>query len=139
MRAAQYLRYMVEAGASDLHIKVGLPPVLRADSEQIAAELLPESKLIEFRETNEADIGYSLEGVGRFRINVFRQKGEVGVAIRRVRSDIPNFDELKLPPAVRALAAESRGLVLITGPAGTGKTTTIASMIGWINEHRRLH
>jgi twitching motility protein PilT len=154
MRAAQFLRYMVEAGASDLHLKVGLPPVLRvdgvlrhtpyeplttADSEQIAAELLPESKLIEFRETSEADIGYTLEGVGRFRVNVFRQKGLVGVAIRRVRSDIPNFEELKLPQAVGALAAESRGLVLITGPAGTGKTTTIASMIGWINEHRRVH
>jgi twitching motility protein PilT len=145
---------MVEAGASDLHVKVGLPPVLRvdgvlrhtpyepltaADTELIAAELLPESKLIEFRETNEADIGYTLEGVGRFRVNVFRQKGHVGVAIRRVRSDIPNFEELKLPPAVGALATESRGMVLITGPAGTGKTTTIASMIGWINQHRRVH
>jgi twitching motility protein PilT len=154
MQAAQFLRYMVEAGASDLHVKVGLPPVLRvdgvlrhtpyepltaSDTELIAAELLPESKLIEFRETNEADIGYTLEGVGRFRVNVFRQKGHVGVAIRRVRSDIPNFEELKLPPAVGALAAESRGLVLITGPAGTGKTTTIASMIGWINQHRRVH
>jgi twitching motility protein PilT len=154
MRAAQFLRYMVEAGASDLHIKVGLPPVLRvdgvlrhtpydpltgSDSEQIAAELLPESKLIEFRETNEADIGYTLEGVGRFRVNVFRQKGRVGVAIRRVRSDIPTFDELKLPAAVSSLAAEPRGLVLITGPAGTGKTTTIAAMIGWINQHRRVH
>jgi twitching motility protein PilT len=154
MRAAQFLRYMVEAGASDLHVKVGLPPVLRvdgvlrhtpyepltaADTELIAAELLPESKLIEFRETNEADIGYTLEGVGRFRVNVFRQKGHVGVAIRRVRSDIPNFEELKLPPAVGALATESRGMVLITGPAGTGKTTTIASMIGWINQHRRVH
>ena len=154
MRAAQFLRYMVEAGASDLHVKVGLPPVLRvdgvlrhtpyepltaADTELIAAELLPESKLIEFRETNEADIGYTLEGVGRFRVNVFRQKGHVGVAIRRVRSDIPNFEELKLPPAVGALAAESRGMILITGPAGTGKTTTIASMIGWINQHRKVH
>jgi twitching motility protein PilT len=154
MRAAQFLRYMVEAGASDLHVKVGLPPVLRvdgvlrhtpyepltaADTETIAAELLPESKLIEFRETNEADIGYTLEGVGRFRVNVFRQKGNVGVAIRRVRSDIPNFDELKLPPAVGGMAAESRGLILITGPAGTGKTTTIAAMIGWINQHRRVH
>jgi twitching motility protein PilT len=145
---------MVEAGASDLHIKVGLPPVLRVDgvlrhtpyealtagdTELIAAELLPESKLIEFRETNEADIGYTLEGVGRFRVNVFRQKGHVGVAIRRVRSDIPNFEELKLPPAVGAMVAESRGLILITGPAGTGKTTTIASMIGWINQHRKVH
>jgi twitching motility protein PilT len=154
MRAAQFLRYMVEAGASDLHIKVGLPPVLRVDgvlrhtpyeplttgdTEQIAAELLPESKLIEFRETNETDIGSTLEGVGRFRVNVFRQKGLVGVAIRRVRSDIPNFEELKLPQAIGGLAQESRGLVLITGPAGTGKTTTIASMIGWINEHRRVH
>jgi twitching motility protein PilT len=149
-----YLRYMVEAGASDLHLKAGLPPVVRidgvlqhapfdplstADTESAAMELLPASKAMNFKETNEADVGYTLPGVGRFRVNVFRQRGNVNLAIRRVRSDIPTFDELNLPPAVEDLAKESRGMILVTGPAGTGKTTTIASMIGYINAHRRTH
>jgi twitching motility protein PilT len=102
-------------------------------------ELLPVAKTLEFKESNEADLGYTLPGVGRFRVNVFRQRGHVNLAIRRVRSDIPTFEELKLPQAVHTLAAEHRGLILITGPAGTGKTTTIASIIGWINANRRAH
>ena len=154
MRVGELLRYLVEVGASDLHLKVGRPPTVRVDGELLrspfdtmtatdtetaAFELLPGPKAEEFRETNEADFGYTAEGMGRFRVNCFRQRGLVGVAIRRVRSDIPTFDELLLPPAAEALASEHRGLVLITGPTGTGKTTTIAAMIGWINEHRAVH
>jgi twitching motility protein PilT len=154
MRIGEYLRYMVEAGASDLHLKVGLPPIMRvdgglqrtpfeplapADTEAAVFQLLPETKADEFRRINEADVGYTAEGMGRFRVNAFRQRGVVGVAIRRVRSDIPTFDELLLPPAAATLASEFRGLVLVTGPTGTGKTTTIAAMIGWINEHRTMH
>jgi twitching motility protein PilT len=145
---------MVEAGASDLHLKVGLSPIMRvdgalkrtpfdpltaADTEAAAFQLLPEAKAEEFRRTNEADVGYTAEGMGRFRVNTFRQRGLVGVAIRRVRSDTPTFEELLLPPAAQTLASEQRGLVLITGPTGTGKTTTIAAMIGWINENRSVH
>jgi twitching motility protein PilT len=154
MSVTTYLRYMVEAGASDLHMKAGLPPVVRidgvlqhapfdplttADTESAAMELLPASKAMEFKETSEADVGYTLPGVGRFRVNVFRQRGNVNLAIRRVRSDIPTFDELNLPAAVEDLAKESRGMILVTGPAGTGKTTTIAAVIGYINAHRRTH
>jgi twitching motility protein PilT len=154
MAIAAYLRHLVESGGSDLHLKVGLPPVVRVDgvlghtpfqpltpedTESLANEVLSEVKRDEFRKTNEADTGFTLEGVGRFRINAYRQRGYVSVAIRRVRSDIPTFEELRLPPAARALAEEVRGLVLVTGPTGTGKTTTIASMIGWINAHRRVH
>ncbi|HYH28489.1 MAG TPA: PilT/PilU family type 4a pilus ATPase [Actinomycetota bacterium] len=154
MPIVDYLRYMVEAGASDLHVKVGLPPVVRvdgvlihspyppltaADTELLAKEVLSDQRREEFERTHEADQGYTLEGVGRFRVNVFRQKGYVSIAMRRVRSDIPSFDELRLPPAAQTLAEESRGLVLVTGPTGTGKTTTIASMIGWINANRRVH
>ena len=154
MNVTSFLRYMVEAGASDLHLKAGLPPVVRidgllrhapfpalapTDTENAALDLLPESKAMEFKASNEADVGYTLQGVGRFRVNVFRQRGHVNIAIRRVRSDIPTFDELHLPIAVEGIAREQRGLVLVTGPAGTGKTTTIASMIGWINAHRRAH
>ena len=80
-----------------------------------------------------------MPGVGRFRVNVFRQRGMVGLAIRRVRSDVPTIEELLLPPVMAELADSSRGLVLVTGPTGTGKTTTIASMIGHINRSRRAH
>jgi twitching motility protein PilT len=154
VRIGEHLRYMVEAGASDLHLKVGLPPIMRvdgglqrtpfepltpADTEAAVSQLLPESKAEEFRRINEADVGYTAEGMGRFRVNAFRQRGVVGVAIRRVRSDIPTFEELLLPPAAVTLASEFRGLVLVTGPTGTGKTTTIAAMVGWINEHRTAH
>jgi twitching motility protein PilT len=145
---------MVEVGASDLHCKVGSPPFLRVDggllpseypplssqdTETLASELMPMAKAVTFSETSEADFGYTLGGVGRFRINVFRQRGLVGLAIRRVRSDVPSLEELRLPPVVRTLAEMPRGLVLVTGPAGTGKTTSIASMIGHINHTRRAH
>jgi twitching motility protein PilT len=154
MAIAEFLRYLVESGGSDLHLKVGLPPVVRIDgvlshtpfaplmpedTEMLALEVLSDLKREEFRQTNEADTGFTLEGVGRFRVNAYRQRGWASVAIRRVRSDIPTFEELRLPPAARQLAEEVRGLVLVTGPTGTGKTTTIASMIGWINAHRRVH
>src|SRR6266536_407454 len=143
MEAPELLRELVEMGASDLHLKVGSPPFYRVDgelrpsefpplspgdTESIAAELLPAQKSEGFAETAEADFGYTMPGVGRFRINVFRQRGVVGLAIRRVRSEVPSFDELRLPSVVRTLADLQRGLVLVTGPAGTGKTTTIASM-----------
>jgi twitching motility protein PilT len=154
MAIANYLRYLVEVGGSDLHLKVGLPPVVRvdgvlshspydsltpADTEALVDEVLSGSKLQEFRDTNESDSGVTLEGVGRFRVNAYRQRGFVSLAIRRVRSDIPTFEELRLPQAARVLVEESRGLVLVTGPTGSGKTTTIAAMMGWINAHRSVH
>jgi twitching motility protein PilT len=154
MSLPSFLRHMVESGASDLHLKAGLPPTIRVDgileqapfppltptdTENAAGEVLTEAKAYEFKSSNEADVGYTLPGVGRFRVNVFKQRGNVNLAIRRVRSDIPTFEELHLPPAVAALAAEPRGLVLVTGPTGTGKTTTIASMIGWINAQKHAH
>ena len=100
---------------------------------------MSDHKRREFEVSNEADLGFTLKGVGRFRMNVFRQRGLVGVALRRVRSEIPTFDELRLPPALRTLADAPRGLVLVTGPTGAGKTTTIAAMIGHINRTRRAH
>src|SRR5829696_8141353 len=148
------LRYTVERGASDLHLKVGNVPFVRidgdllpcefdvltsSDTEIAASSLMSEHKKHEFAETSEADLGYTLPGVGRFRVNVFRQRGVVGLAIRRVRSEVPTFEELRLPRVMASLADSPRGLVLVTGPTGTGKTTTIASMIGHINRHRRAH
>jgi twitching motility protein PilT len=154
MGASELLRYMVEAGASDLHLRSGSTPFVRVDgrleptalsvlsphdTEMVASELLSARKRKDFDETHEADAGFSMPGVGRFRVNVFRQRGEVSIAIRRVRTDSPSFEELRLPNVVRELAEAPRGLVLVTGPAGTGKTTTIASMISHINATRRAH
>jgi len=110
-----------------------------ADTEAAALALMPEHKRREFEATSEADFGHTLAGVGRFRINVFRQRSMVGLAIRRVRSEVPTVAELMLPPVMAELADSARGLVLVTGPTGTGKTTTIASMIGHINRTRRAH
>jgi twitching motility protein PilT len=150
----ELLRYAVEMGASDLHLKAGNVPFVRVDGElqptphpalspsdsaACALALMPEHKRGEFETSNEADFGYTLGGVGRFRVNVYRQRGMVGLAIRRVRSDVPTIEELSLPQAVADLVDASRGLVLVTGPTGTGKTTTIASMIGHINQTRRAH
>jgi twitching motility protein PilT len=150
----ELLRLSVERGASDLHLKVGNAPFVRvdgalgplpvesltaADTESYAGALLNEHKSREFAETSEADIGYTLSGVGRFRINVFRQRGVIGLAVRRVHSEVPTFEELRLPSVMQELADSPRGLVLITGPTGTGKTTTIASLIGHINRTRRAH
>jgi twitching motility protein PilT len=154
MNIDELLRHTVERGASDLHLKVGNVPFLRVDgelqpttfpelttedAETFAIAVMSEHKRHEFETSNEADIGYTLQGVGRFRINVFRQRGLVGLAVRRVRSEIPTFEELRLPDVMRTLADSPRGLVLITGPTGTGKTTTIASMIGHINRTKRAH
>ena len=154
MEITELLRHAVEVGASDLHLKSGNVPFVRvdgelgptefesmtaADTEAASLALMPEHKRRAFEETSEADFGYTLGGVGRFRVNVFRQRSMVGLAIRRVRSEVPTVAELMLPPVIAELSDSSRGLVLVTGPTGTGKTTTIASMVGHINRTRRAH
>jgi twitching motility protein PilT len=154
MDVTDLLRYAVEAGASDLHLKAGNVPFVRVDGALepapypaltpedtigSAVALMPEHKRREFEATSEADFGHTIAGVGRFRVNVFRQRGVVGLAIRRVRSEVPTIVELRLPTVLETLADSARGLVLVTGPTGTGKTTTIASMIGHINRTRRAH
>lgn len=154
MDVTELLRYTVEMGGSDLHLKAGNVPFIRVDGELqpapfpalssndtvgAAIALMPEHKRKEFEQSSEADFGYTMPGVGRFRINVFRQRGMVGLAIRRVRSEVPTIEELLLPPVMTELSESARGLVLVTGPTGTGKTTTIASMIGHINRTRRAH
>ena len=127
----ELLRFTVERGASDLHLKVGNVPFIRVDGDlqptQFSAltatdtngfgeVLMSDHKKREFEASSEADLGITLAGVGRFRVNVFRQRGVVGLAIRRVRSEIPTFEELRLPVVMRTLADSPRGLVLITGP-----------------------
>jgi twitching motility protein PilT len=154
MDVVDLLRYMTERGASDLHLSAGNVPFIRVDGELLpaafpalepddvedAAEvLMPPHKKSEFARTNEADFAHTLDGVGRFRVNVLRQRGTVALAIRRVASEGQTFAELNLPATIQSLAEARRGLVLVTGPTGSGKTTTIASMIGFINRTRRAH
>jgi twitching motility protein PilT len=154
MDAAELLRYAGERGASDLHLSAGNVPFIRVDGEllptafpsldpaevlEIAHSLMPLHKREEFARTNEADFAYTLEGVGRFRVNVLRQRGNAALAVRRVASEGQTFEELNLPPVIQTLAEARRGLVLVTGPTGAGKTTTIAAMLGFINRTRRAH
>jgi twitching motility protein PilT len=93
-----------------------------------------------FEETNEADFAYSVSGLGRFRANIFKQRGTIGMSIRRVLTQrVPSFKELGLPPVFERMSDEARGLLLVTGPTGSGKTTTLAAMVDWLNDHKRLN
>src|SRR6476660_9465533 len=148
------LAYAVERGASDVHIKVGSPPFIRIDgrleridhqdvspveTERIAFAIMPKQRAEEFLASSDADFAYSVSGLGRFRVNVMRQRGSVGLVLRRVQSYIPSFEQLGLPPVVRKLTDHQRGLVLVTGPTGSGKTTTLGSMIDFINDNYNRH
>ncbi len=151
----RYLQLLVESGGSDLHLKAGgpayvrvdgdlkpvthLPPLSPSDTESFAYAMMDTRAVARFEESREADFAYSLAGVGRFRVNAFRQRGTVGVVCRRVLPSSQTFEELGLPPSVRTLAEEHRGLVLVTGPTGSGKTTTTAAMLNHINRTRRCH
>jgi twitching motility protein PilT len=145
------LHYVVDEDASDLHLKVDCRPRVRVDGQLIEApfdavtgedlealvsQLLPTNRLREFEQTSDADFATSAGGLGRFRGNAFRQRGEVGIVLRRVLPSVASIEDLGLPPVVRTLASEARGMVLVTGPTGSGKTTTLASMIRHINESR---
>ncbi len=145
------LRYVVEQGASDLHIKVGSPPRVRINGElrmapfpavgpeecqELTDIILPPERLDEFKTTGEADFSLSVSGLGRFRCNAFRQRGTPGLVLRRVLPSALSATDLGLPPVVTRLAEEHRGLVLVTGPTGSGKTTTLAAMVDHINTNR---
>jgi twitching motility protein PilT len=147
----------VELGASDIHLKVGKPPVVRRDGQlglipdqppladgdleaamALVADQAP-AKLAVFQDTGELDIAYTAEGLPRFRVNGFRQRGSISFAFRVIPDKVPNFEELRLPAGVRRLAEEHRGLVLCTGATGSGKTTTLAAVLDHINKTRRQH
>jgi twitching motility protein PilT len=149
-----YLRYTVEMKGSDLHIKPGGPPHVRinghlirtdfpvmsaSDCERSAMELMNDDQARHFKEVGEVDFAYSERGLGRFRVNIFRQRGSVGLACRRVLPGSPSFESLGLPPAVKTMADEHRGLLLVTGPTSSGKTTTTGAMINYINSSRACH
>lgn len=150
----EILKESVEKESSDVYFKVGTPPTLRIDGElvqmdaqplskedtyNVARQMMNEERLKRFDEGNEVDFAYELDGVSRFRVNVFLQRETTAIVMRRLSNEVPDFKSLGLPPAVEKLALEKRGLVLITGMTGSGKTTTLASMINYINETRACH
>lgn len=153
MNMEELLYLMAEKGASDLHLRVPSPPVLRIDGALIPQEELPgvtpqyvqeclehlttETQREKFYEDLELDLAYSVAGLARFRVAAFFQRGTISIAIRQVSLKVPTLDELGLPAVCRSLALKSRGLVLVTGPTGAGKSTTLAAMIDYLNKNER--
>lgn len=150
----ELLRLSKERGASDLHITVGIPPKIRiygeledldykritpVDAENLVTPLFTERTRQTFDEKGEVDFAYAIPGVGRFRVNVFRQRGSYALVIRLVGTQIPKAEELGVPQSVIDLTEKKRGLVLVTGPTGSGKSTTLASLIDIINSTYNTH
>jgi twitching motility protein PilT len=148
------LRHAYDTGASDLHITVGIPPTYRIDGKLVpytsesvtpemvnsmVREIIPENKSSEYFEKGEADFNYSLESLCRFRVNAFHQRNAGAIAARLVSSEIPSIEKLNMPPVLYELAEKPQGLILVTGPTGSGKSTTLASMIDHINSTAAKH
>jgi twitching motility protein PilT len=156
MNLDELLARVVETGGSDLHLKVASPAMVRVDGglQPLEQRILTDSDLETvlllvtertpakreaFLEAGDLDTSYLADGIGRFRVNGFRQRGSISFAFRFVPKEIPNFEKLGLPVGVAKLAQEHRGLVLVTGATGSGKSTTLAAMVSWINKNRRQH
>jgi twitching motility protein PilT len=150
----QLLRTMVEKGASDMHITTNTPPLLRIDgsivplklpplgpveTKQLCFSVLTEEQRAHFEKHNEIDLSFGVKGLSRFRANIYMQRGAVAGAFRTIPFKILTFDELGLPSVVAEFANKPNGLILVTGPTGSGKSTTLASMIDKINTEQRLH
>jgi twitching motility protein PilT len=150
----QLLKAMVEKGASDLHVTTGSPPQLRVDGElvplkmpaltpvdtkQLCYSILTDAQKHKYEEDNELDLSFGLKGLSRFRANIFTQRGAVAGAFRTIPFKILTFQELGLPIVVQELSKKPRGLILVTGPTGSGKSTTLASIIDRINTDRHEH
>ncbi|MED4530880.1 type IV pilus twitching motility protein PilT [Metabacillus fastidiosus] len=154
MKIEEYMRKAFELKASDLHLTVGIPPVFRINGalQQYSDELLtPEhtfnmAKAIapvavweQFETKGELDFSYGIPGVSRFRINIYKQRNCVSMAIRIIPTSIPTLEDLKLPPIMKKIAEKPHGLVLVTGPTGSGKSTTLAATINYMNETMKKH
>jgi twitching motility protein PilT len=150
----QLLRAMIEKGASDMHITTGSPPLLRIDgaivplklqplspieTKQLCYSVLTEEQKIQFEKNKELDLSFGVKSLSRFRANIFMQRGAVSGAFRSIPFKILSFDELGLPPVVAELTSKPRGLILVTGPTGSGKSTTLASILDKINSETRQH
>ena len=155
MQINQLLQTAVASGASDLHLKVGSYPMMRvngtlvvaseekrlerADTEAMAQSVLGPEHVAKFKREQDVDLAYSIDGLGRFRVNVFQQRGTVGLVLRVIPMRIKSIDDLGLPPILKKIAQEERGLVLVTGTTGCGKSTTLAALIDYINATRQAH
>ncbi|BDG36967.1 type IV pilus twitching motility protein PilT [Saccharococcus caldoxylosilyticus] len=148
------LRAAFETKASDVHLTVGVPPIFRIhgelkkygqdvlrpeDTEGMAKAIIPPELWLQFQQKGELDFSYGIPGVSRFRINVFKQRSCVSLAIRIIPTKIPTIDELGLPEVIKRIAEKPQGLVLVTGPTGSGKSTTLAAMIDYMNKTMRKH
>jgi twitching motility protein PilT len=150
----QWLRAAFQLKASDVHLSVGMPPVFRIngglkrygsealrpeDTEQISQLVIDEKYYSDFEEAGEIDISYGIQGLSRFRVNAYRQRSCVSLAFRIIPTSIPSMEDLMLPESVRKMAGKHQGLVLVTGPTGSGKSTTLASMIDFMNRTMSRH
>src|SRR5574339_214025 len=149
------LKYMIEKGASDLHISTGIPPSIRVDgkmkpipgleplganqTKDLCYSILTDAQKHKFEENNELDLSFGVRGLSRFRANIFMQRGAVAGAFRSIPYKVLSIEELGLPKAVLEIARKPRGLVLVTGPTGSGKSTTLASIVDRINTDRHEH
>jgi twitching motility protein PilT len=146
---------LLELNGSDLHLKVGTPPAVRVrgllnyleghealrpeDTEGFLKEIIPGNLVGEFEHDGEADFSYAVSGVGRFRVNAFKQRGSVSIVMRFIPFGVPKFEDLNLPEVIARLAQEERGIILVTGTTGSGKSTTLASMIDLVNHSMHKH
>jgi twitching motility protein PilT len=146
---------LVRRQGSDLHLKVGAPPAIRVrglleylegyevlrpiDTDDIRKAIIPEKLVEEFEEEGEADFSYAVDGVGRFRVNAFRQRGSTSLVMRFIPFGVPRFEDLSLPDVIGRLAREERGIILVTGTTGSGKSTTLASMLDLVNRSASKH
>lgn len=151
MKIEELLQEAVARRASDLHLTVGMPPIIRVhgslekmnfptlkpdDTRQLFESMTTDDRLRQFQEIGEVDFSHAIFGLSRFRVNAFRQRGAIAIAIRVISEKVPNLDELGLPDIIKNFSRKPRGLVLVTGPTGSGKSTTLAAMIDLINEER---
>jgi len=152
----EYLRFAIQAGASDFHLSAGVPPMYRvfgamssigggedaftADrAADLVGEILPAGNKAEFERGWDTDFAYEIAGHGRFRVNAFRDRHGVGAVFRHIPDALKTFEELGLPPIIAEFCMLSKGLVLVTGPTGSGKSTTLAAMVDYINRNRKDH
>jgi twitching motility protein PilT len=155
MHINELLKETMDAQASDLHLTVGKKPTIRVwgklqplehhdvltpeDTSQLAYSMLNAFQKQKFEKTWELDLSYGVSGLGRFRVNMYRQRGATGIALRSIPSTIPSVEELNLPPILRDLTRKPRGFILVTGPTGHGKSTALAAMIDAVNTERSCH
>ena len=154
LKIEQLLRAMVDHKASDLHIRTGVPPIYRINGsltkifdtrvdpgmmDSFLDDIMNRDQKLRFEQNKECDFAVGARDMGRFRVNVFRQRGTIAVVIRHIKAKIPAFEELHLPEIIRDMALTRRGLVLVTGTTGSGKSTTLASMLDYINQREAVN